>query len=67
LRIKGVLLLADDDPRPLVFHAVQRLFFPPTRMETFARRTCSAIVVIGTSKADAGVHELADAMRASAG
>jgi G3E family GTPase len=67
LRMKGVLLLADDDPRPLVFHAVQRLFFPPTRMETFARRTCSAIVVIGTSKADAGVHELADAMRASAG
>jgi G3E family GTPase len=66
LRMKGILLPTDEDPRPLILHTVQRLFYPPVRMKTFDKRRRSTIVVIGSPKAESSVAELADAMRLAA-
>lgn len=35
LRMKGIVQLADDPERPVVFHVVQHLMHPPVRLETW--------------------------------
>jgi G3E family GTPase len=35
LRMKGIVQLADDPERPVVFHVVQHLMHPPARLETW--------------------------------
>lgn len=61
LRIKGVLR-TEDDQRPLVFHAVQRLFHPPMRLSRPASETRSSIVVIGEPRAGVAVAEIEKAL-----
>jgi G3E family GTPase len=35
LRMKGIVQLADDPERPVVFHVVQHLMHPPARLEAW--------------------------------
>ena len=60
LRMKGIIHTSQDG-RPLVFHAVQRLFHPPVRMKRCVPQHRSSVVIIGEAKAEFAAAELADA------
>ena len=62
LRMKGIVKLADDPSRPVVFHVVQHLMHPPARLEAWPdadRR--SRIVCITKNLAPEMVRKMFDA------
>ena len=56
LRVKGVIQ-ADDDPRPIVIHGVQRMFHPPVRLHGWRSQPGTRIVVIGDKAAAPAIAE----------
>jgi G3E family GTPase len=65
LRLKGIVHTTDD-PRPLVFHGVQRLFHPPVRIVRSAAEKRSSIVVIGERRAEVAVAAIGEALAEAA-
>lgn len=50
LRIKGIVDTLEEPDRPVVVHGVQRMLYPPRRLETWPERTerGTTIVIIGS-------------------
>ncbi|MDQ0316517.1 CobW family GTP-binding protein [Amorphus orientalis] len=48
LRVKGIVKLADDETKPLVLHAVQHVFHPPVRLESWPEgaRTSRLVFIV---------------------
>jgi G3E family GTPase len=62
LRMKAIVMLADDPERPLVLHAAQSTMHPPTRLDAWPgedRRT--RLVLITKDLEEAFVRDLFDA------
>jgi G3E family GTPase len=65
LRVKGVVQTVGD-PRPLVIHCVQRVFYPPVRLARWTSPPRTSIVAIGTGAAAAATEAMAAALADSA-